>query len=318
MPLDPDAQAVIDAMLQAFPGGLHAAGIDEARARLAAGAKLAPPGPEVTRVEDRVVTRGELSVPVRVYRPSLEPGLPALIWLHGGAFALGSVDGADATARELAAGAGLVVISVDYRLAPEHKFPAGLEDCYAVACWAAADAGALGVDPARIAIGGDSAGGTLAAATCLLARDRGQPGLAFQLLVYPTTLMRVSSYEYVADPMLSTSMMSFFWNAYARSDADFGNPYCAPMAADSLAGLPPAFVVIAEVDPTRGDQEAYASRLAASGVLTTCKLYPGVPHGFFSMTQALAQGRQAMADATRMLRGQLASLPQGAQQQVHQ
>jgi acetyl esterase len=138
-----------------------------------------------------------------------------------------------------------------------------------------------------------------------MARDRGGPDLAYQLLVYPTTLMRISSYEYAADPIVGSSMANFFWSEYVTSDSEYTNPYCAPMAADSLAGLPPAFVVVPEVDSTRADQEAYAHRLAASGVLTTCKVYPGAPHGFFEMVEGVAKARAAMADACRALRAHL-------------
>jgi acetyl esterase len=300
MPLDPDAQAVMDVLMQSRPPGPQTPSVEESRALIAEMAKQTPRGPEVARVEDRQIAFDGHDIPVRIYWPSSEPDLPALVWLHGGAFALGTVDMSDPTARQLAVGAGVVVVSVEYRLAPEHKFPAGVEDCYAAAAWVAKNATEIGVNPDRVAIGGDSAGGTLAASVALMARDRNGPNFAFQLLVYPTTSMRVSSYEYVDDPFTGASMVNYFWNQYVQSDADFASPYCAPLAAESLAGLPPAFVVIPEVDITRGDQEAYAQRLAAAGVLTTYKVYSGVFHGFFSI-EAIAKGRQAVADATRVL-----------------
>jgi acetyl esterase len=305
MSLDADAQAVIDLMSQAFPGGLHSRPIAETRARMAEQSKSAPPGPDMARVHDSIVPAGDHEIPVRLYWPTTESDQPALIWLHGGAFALGTLDGADSLCRELASQAGVVVASVDYRLAPEHKFPAGVEDAYTVSQWVAKNHSDLGINATRVAIGGDSAGGTLAASVALMARDRSGPGLAFQLLVYPTTLMRVSSYEYVDDPLLTASMVNFFWDQYVERDSDLANPYCAPLNAGSLEGLPPAFVVIPEVDPTRADQEAYAERLATSGVLTTYKVYLGMPHGFFGMSAALAKARTAVGDAGRLLRAHL-------------
>lgn len=305
MALDADAQAAVDLLSQAFPDGLHGMPIEQARAMMAEGAKMAPPGPDLPRVEDRTIPSEGVDVPVRVYWPSSEPNQPALIWLHGGAFALGDLDGADLTCRELAAAAEVIVISVDYRLAPEHKFPAGLEDVYAVLSWVAANGSQLDVDPARLAVGGDSAGGNLAAAVALIARDRGGPELAHQLLVYPTTQMRISSYEYADDPIVSSSMANFFWGQYVKTDSDLNNPYCAPMRADTLEGLPPAFVAIPEVDTTRADQEAYAHRLITSGVLTTAKVYPGMPHGFFGMTPNVEKARTAVSDAVHALRTHL-------------
>jgi acetyl esterase len=305
MPLDADARAFVELLLQAFPGGLHAMPIPQARQILAEGARVAPPGPEVARVEDRSVPAGDRDVPVRIYWPSEAEDQPVLIWLHGGAFALGDLAGADVTCRELASAAGVAVVSVDYRLAPEHRFPSGVEDGYAVLEWVAEHGGDLGLDTNRVAVGGDSAGGTLAAAIALMARDRGGPRIAFQFLAYPTTLMRISSYEHVEDPVVSASMVTFFWGQYVRTDADLNDPYCAPMRAESLEGLPPAFLMIPEVDTTRGDQEAYAHRLAASGVLTTHKVYPGTPHGFLGMTAGVAKARVAVDDAARMLRAAL-------------
>lgn len=305
MALDADAQAAVDLMGQAFPNGLHSLPIEQTRAMMAEGVKVTPPGPDVAKVEDRMVPAEGHEIPVRIYWPSQDKDLPALVWLHGGAFALGSLDGSDVTGRDLTNAGDVVVISVDYRLAPEHKFPAGLEDSYRVLQWAAENAAELGIDASRLAIGGDSAGGNLAAAACLMARDRGGPEVAFQLLVYPTTLMRVSSYEYADDPIVSASMATFFWRQYLDNDAQMKDPYCAPMMAETLEGLPPAFVVVPEVDSTRADQEAYAHRLASSGVLTTVKVYPGTPHGFFGMTQGVAKAREAMADAGRILRTHL-------------
>jgi acetyl esterase len=306
MPLDPDAAQLIALMEGAMPGGMHTVPVDDVRATMAAMAKSAPTGKPVERVEDRTVPGPNGPVPVRIYWPTAETNLPALIWIHGGAFAFGGLDGADATSRELAHGANTVVVSVDYRLAPENPFPAGLHDCYAVLEWLSENALEIGVDAGRIAVGGDSAGGTLSAALTLMTRDQSGPPLAFQILAYPTVLMRVSSYEHVGGPLVGHSMATHFWTAYVNTDDDLSNPYCAPLNASSFEGLPPAFIAVPEVDSTRADQELYAQKLASAGVLTTYKVYPGAPHGFFDWFGALAKGRQAMDDAIIALRSALA------------
>ena len=172
MPLDADAQAAVDLQIEAFPDGLHALPIEQTRLMMLEGAKIAPPGPEMARVEDRNIPSGEHQIPVRIYWPSEKKDLPALIWLHGGAFALGNLETTDATSRHLAEASGTVVVSVDYRLAPEHKYPAGLEDAYTALQWVVENSQQLGINPKSVAIGGDSAGGTLADLPGRLAKRR--------------------------------------------------------------------------------------------------------------------------------------------------
>lgn len=302
MPLSAEAAAVIALWSQAFPEGLHGLPLDQVRARQAELTKAAPKGPEVASAEDFTLPGPAGAVPVRLYKPSQEAAQPVLIWAHGGAFALGSLDGADAICRNLVEASGVAVLSVDYRLAPENRFPAGLEDLIAAFDWVAQNGQDQGLNPQRIAIGGDSAGATLAASACLSLRESGGPQPAFQLLFYPTTLMRISSYEHAASPIVPSGMANHFWQLYVRSDADFLNPLCAPMMADTLAGLPPAFIAIPEVDSTRADQEAYAHRLMREGVLTTARISPGMPHGYLGMTGALAEARQSLKEAGAALR----------------
>jgi acetyl esterase len=307
MALDADAQQLLDLMPRALPASLDASTIGAVRAQMAEMGAAAPPGPDVHEVGDRGVPGPDGDIPVRVYRPSDASSLPVLVWLHGGGFALGDLSTGDATCRTLANEVEAIVVSVDYRLAPEHPFPAGVEDCYAATAWVAAHAAELGGDPARVAVGGDSAGGTLSAAVALMARDRGGPALVAQLLVYPTALMRVCNLEFADGPILTASVCEDFWQLYQRTDADRTNPYFAPGFAEDLSGLPPAFVVVPEADPTRDDQEWYGRKLAEAGVLATVKRYPGSFHGFFGMAAMLARGREAQADAVAMLRGVFAA-----------
>jgi acetyl esterase len=304
MALAADAQELIGLIAQALPKGLHEMTIAEARTVLD---QLAPPATEdVHAVHEHTVAGPAGDIPLRLYVPTDELELPVLVWLHGGAFAMGSLDGCDGLCRELANAAGAIVAAVDYRLAPEHRFPTGLEDCYAATSWISESARDVGCDPCRVAIGGDSAGATLAAAVCLMARDRSGPPLVHQLLVYPTGWLRLSNMEYANAPLIPASMCEHFWQLYVRTDADRLSPYCAPLNATDLSGLPSAFIVVPEVDGTRDDQELYARRLAEAGVATTCKRYPGSFHGFFPATAALATAREAMADAAASLRAAFA------------
>ncbi|WAL49306.1 alpha/beta hydrolase [Rhodococcus pyridinivorans] len=307
MALDQDAQQVLAQLGQAVPGGLHKVPLDQLRSIWDEMAAAGSPGPEVAKTEDRVLEGPRGDIPIRTYWPTDDEHLPVLVWFHGGAFAFGSIDAADSTCRELAVTSGAAVVSVGYRLAPENKFPAGVEDCFAVVEWIGKNGAILGLDSDRIAVGGDSSGATLAAVVSQMWRDSIGPRLAFQLLVYPTTLMRVSSYEYVSDPVVPVGMTNHFWGLYVEEDADFASPLCAPLNATDLTELPPAFVIIPEEDSTRADQERYAAELASAGVLTTAKVYPGTPHGFFTLAGAIEKGREAVDDAGRALKAAFAA-----------
>jgi acetyl esterase len=198
-----------------------------------------------------------------------------------------------------------VVLSVDYRLAPEHKFPAAVHDSFAATQWIADHAVELGVDRSRIAVGGDSAGGNLAAVVSQIARDRGGPSLAYQLLIYPATDMRMNmpSIDENADgPLLTKASMHWFIHHYVNSDGDRTDPLASPMLASNVCGLPPAFILTAECDPLRDEGEAYGQRLREAGVPVEVQRYDGMPHGFFSFAAALDGGRRALADATSRLR----------------
>ena len=228
------------------------------------------------------------------------------MYFHGGGWVIGSLETHDGTCRELAAGAGCVVVSVDYRLAPEHRYPAAAEDCYAATRWCAEHAAELAIDARRIAVGGDSAGGNLAAVVAQMARDRGGPGLVLQLLVYPVTDHDFGTASYrdnAAGYLLTAADMRWFWGHYLGDDTARGaEPYASPLRAASLAGLPPALVITAELDPLRDEGEAYARALEAAGVAAKLHRYDGMIHGFFGMSAIMDQAVAAVREATGTLR----------------
>jgi acetyl esterase len=230
-----------------------------------------------------------------------------LVFFHGSGFVLCSLDTHDGMCRNLCAGGGCVVASVDYRLAPEHKFPAGPDDCVSATRWAAAHAGELSADPGRIAVGGDSAGGTMAAVTALRVRDEGGPALCAQLLLYPVTDYHTAgtlSYEENADGYgLTRDTMKCFWAHYLTDASEATNPYASPLRASDLSLLPPALVITAEYDPLRDEGDLYAERLKAAGVPTRLSRYDGVNHGFMFWVGNVEKAGTAMKEACAWLRG---------------
>jgi acetyl esterase/lipase len=297
MPLDAQAKALLDQVVAIGGPPLHTLGVKEARQALEAMATLQGEPPAVASVANRSVPGTAGDIPVRVYTPDGSPPFPIVVFYHGGGWVLGSLDTHDGPARDVARAAGCIVVSVDYRLAPEHKFPAAAEDCYAALKWVAEHGAVLGGDPARIAVAGDSAGGNLSAVVALMARDRGGPRIAHQVLIYPVTDAPSdnASYRDNADGYLLTAEdMRWFWNHYTRTPADRRNPYAAPLQATSVQGLPPALVLTAEFDPLRDEAEAYAARLKEAGVPVQLIRYDGMIHGFFGMGGVLAQARAAV------------------------
>lgn len=249
----------------------------------------------VGSVEDLLGEGADGSIPIRLYRPKIDAGNGMmLVYLHGGGWSTGSVEVADRPCRMLAAATGAVVASVEYRRAPESPFPAPLEDCYAALQWLAAEAPGLGRDPARIVLIGDSAGANLAAATTLLTRERGGHTIAHQILLYPCLYPAeespFASYrENAAGFSLTAASMEWFWSLYLARPDDSQNPLAAPLRAKDLAGLPPATVVTAELDPLRDEGIAYAKNLRRAGVDVDLLQYPGTIHGFFWMAGHLSQ-----------------------------
>lgn len=272
---------------------------------------LAKPHPEDMRVTDRMVPSDDGDVPVRIYRPGERSGaLPAIIYLHGGGFLLGDLDSSDCNAWGFAQEVGAVVVSVDYRLTPEHPYPAAFNDSYAVLTWLATNAAELGVDAERIGVVGDSAGGNLGAALCLAARDRGGPGIAVQALIYMSAGTDQDSASYVehADgPGLTTASTMKYRDLYLPGARATRDPYARPFVAESHAGLPPAWIHSAELDPIRDDGRAYAAKIALSGGNVTYREARGMIHGFLR-ARFVGPASKAEFDAIcRFLRGELAT-----------
>lgn len=251
------------------------------------------------------------SVEARLYVPNGAPETPPLIvYFHGGGWVLGSLDTHDATCRELAEDSSAAVLSIDYRLAPEARYPAAAEDCYDATCWARDHAAELGIDGTRLAVAGDSAGGNLAAAVSLMARDRGGPALRHQLLIYPVTDADFTTSSYIANGsgayFLSTSAMRWFWQHYLGGTAPQDAPLARVLHTSDLAGLAPATVITAQYDPLRDEGDAYAQKLAEAGVATDHHIAPGMIHGFFGMTAAVPDARPWVTLAAQNLAKALA------------
>jgi acetyl esterase len=284
MRLDPQIAALIDTLDAGFPA-VHTMTGAEARAVIRS-RFVANPEPEpVGEVHDVRVPVADGSVGVRVYRPQATSDLPVLVYAHGGGFVFCDLDSHDGLCRNLANLIPAVVISVEYRLAPEHAWPTAAEDVYAVTEWAAANAADFGGDPARIVVGGDSAGGNLAAVTAVMARDRGGPDLAAQLLLYPVIAadFDTESYNLFGSGYYNPRpALQWYWDQYVPSAADRSHPYASPLHA-RLDGLPPAVVVLAGHDPLRDEGVAYADALDAAGVTTVRCPFDGGIHGFMTM-----------------------------------
>jgi acetyl esterase len=251
---------------------------------------------------------GDIGIPVRVYVPEREGPYPTLVFYHGGGWVIGDLDTHDETCRVLTNEAECMVVSVDYRLAPEHPFPAPLEDCYTALEWVFDDSLAMQVDTDNVAVGGDSAGGNLAAAVALLARDRGGPSIAHQSLMYPVTnhSYDTESYEENGEGYLLTKgAMEWFWDHYLESDIDGKNPYASPLLAESLEGLPPATVATCGFDPLRDEGAAYAQRLEEAGVDVNHINYDDAIHGiaqFLVEPMNLTRSRELVGDVAADLR----------------
>ncbi|MBB3751497.1 acetyl esterase [Mycolicibacterium sp. BK634] len=301
MTLDPQIAGLIETLDSGFPP-VHTMTGPEARAVIRS-RFVANPNPEpVSHVADHRVDVGGDTVGVRVYRPSASAPLPILVYAHGGGFVFCDLDSHDGLCRSLANLVPAIVVSVDYRLAPEHRWPTAAEDVLAVSRWAAAHAPELGGDAGRIAVGGDSAGGNLAAVTTLMARDRGGPTIAAQLLVYPVIDADFDTESYQRfgrgfyNPRLA---LQWYWDQYVPDVGDRRDPYAAPLHGN-LSGLPPAVVVIAGHDPLHDEGIAYADALTAAGVSTTRCVFDGGIHGFMTMPM-LDIAHTARRDASRSL-----------------
>jgi acetyl esterase len=250
---------------------------------------------KMTNIEDRSISGRQSPLPVRIYRPIQETNLPVVVFFHGGGWVLGGLNGYDAICRRVAGENGAVVVSVAYRLAPEHKYPAQVEDAYDATCWVAQHATELGASADKLIVMGDSAGGNLAAVVSLMARDLAGPQIAYQVLLYPSVDSSTdfrSKQLYDDTPLLSRQTMDYFRDLYFQPSVDLKDPHVSPLLADDLSHLPPALVLTAEYDPLSDEGKAYADRLRASGNSVTFVCYPGMPHGFLSFGW-LASGTKA-------------------------
>jgi acetyl esterase len=280
---------------------------EEARIAAADGLKSGAGEPEpVARIEDLRIPGPEGEIPIRVYTPEAAAPRPGMVYFHGGGWVVCDLDTHDVVCRAIARRAGAVVVAVDYRLGPEHKFPAAVTDAYAATVWVSANAEHLGIDPRRISVGGDSAGGNLSAVISILSRERNGPAIALQALVYPVTDLSsfdTPSYdEFAEGHQLSKAMMIWFRQHYLDSPEDGRSPYASPLLAEDLSGLPPALILTAECDPLRDEGEAYAKRLREVGVATTCTRYSGMIHPFFSLSGVIPRALDAIQQVAEAVR----------------
>jgi acetyl esterase len=300
--LDEETAALLDAVGRSLPRETFQLPVPELRAMLSGPHQGDPVA--VARVRDLKIDGPGGPLPLRVYHPGGDEPPPVLVWFHGGGFVLGGIDHSDHVCRELAGRAGVVVVAVEFRLAPEDPHPAALEDCAAAVLWVAANASDLAGDRSRIAVGGESTGATLAAAVSQLLRDRGGFLPALQVMAYPVVRLRASNPEYADLPMMPIEAAERFWGLYCPEDR-WDEPYAEPAGTDDLSGLPPAVLLSAEADLGRDDAEEYALRLARAGVRTTLRRVPSSVHGFLGMTGALASAREGMRELVAALRAEL-------------
>ncbi|MBM4385576.1 MAG: alpha/beta hydrolase [Deltaproteobacteria bacterium] len=304
MSLDPVIKTLLDGMAAA---GGPALGSQDVAATRAAFDNMPLPKKEIAlaSVENRKIPGPAGEIPIRIYQPHGAGVKPVLVYIHGGGWVIGTLDSYDATCRELAQGAGCVVVSVDYRLAPENRYPAAPDDCYAALKWVAANAASLGADAKRLAVGGDSAGGNLSAVVSQMARDKGGPAIRFQLLIYPVTDADFTRGSYVSNAegyLLTTASMHWFWDHYLPDKAKRAEAYASPLRAKDLSGLPAAWVCTAEFDPLRDEGEAYAKRLQDAGVATQLTRFDGLIHGFVTMGLVAPKAQAAVDEAVAALK----------------
>jgi acetyl esterase len=304
--LDPQAEALLQQMGQMNVPALNTLTPTQARELMRGLAALSAEPEVVANVENLTIPGPGGQIPVRIYTPQGDGPFPILVFFHGGGFVLCDLDTHDNLCRSLTNRACCVAVSVDYRLAPEHKFPAAVEDAYAATQWVAKNAHRINGDPTRIAVGGDSAGGNLAAVVAMMARDQDGPTLKYQLLMYPVTDVSSSntdSYRNYADGyFLTKGDGEWFCDQYLNCEEDRLNPLASPLLAPDLSGLPPALVITAEFDVLRDGGESYAKRLKKAGISVKCTRYEGMIHGFMSMDGLLDQARNGIEEASTALR----------------
>ncbi len=310
MPLDPQAEAFLQDMSDSGAEPWESMTPAEARVAVLAFKELGGEPEEVASVEHRFIPGPTADLPAWIYRPDKGTGEPqhGLIYFHGSGWVIANIDVVDSFSRSLANRTGCVVVAVNYQKAPEHKFPVPFDDCYSATRWVFDNASDLRLDPSRIGVIGDSAGGNLAAAVTLKARDEHGPKLAYQVLIYPAVEYGWDTASSVANAEgygLQRASMEYFWNHYIDDPSDAAMPYCSPLAAEDHSGLPPALIVCAEFDPLCDDGRNYAAKLEAAGVPAKFRLYEGMIHGFLWMSGVFDQSRTLLDEIGREVRSAL-------------
>lgn len=310
MPLHPQVQGFLTTLASAGAQPFHTMEPSQCRQAINGLMSMMPPSAaQLASVRDTHIPGPAGELKLRIYTPNGAGPFPILMYFHGGGFVIGDLDTFDSLCRETSAGAGVVMVSVDYRLAPEHPFPAASDDCLAATRWAAAHAAELNGDGSRIGVSGDSAGGNLAAGTALRLRDEGGPALRAQLLVYPVVDADPAAYPSMTENaegyLLSRKDMEWFVGHYVKNPAAGPLSTLCPIKAASHAGLPPALVITAEFDPLRDEGNAYAEKLKAAGVAVEARCYAGAIHGFYTFFGAMTLGREAVDQGIAWLKRNL-------------
>lgn len=306
MPLHPEAAAFLDQVARQKAHPIEALPIDLTRRAALLGSNPSSDPPVLAKVENQTIKRPDGSdLAVRVCVPLGTGPFAVCIYFHGGGWVLNSIDTHDDLVRRLAAASGCVFVNVEYRLAPEHKYPAALDDAWLALQWVHQHSSELGCDPGRIAVSGDSAGGNLAAALCLMSRDQGGPKITFQALIYPITdcdFERPSYRQNAEGYFLTRREMIWFWNHYVSTAEQMTEPYASPIRAASLRGLPAAYILTAEYDPLRDEGEAYAEALRRAGVAVTLQRFDGMIHAFLRRVEQFNTARTAIGEIAKHLR----------------
>lgn len=330
MPLHPQAATFLQQLSQLNSPPMESVPIEVTRKALIAASTVKMAPADLARVETRTISRAQYAfaaslsqestgepgndeLRVRVYWPHGSGPFAVCLYFHGGGWVLNNIDTHDDVARRLAEASGCVVVSVDYRLAPEHRYPAAVEDAYTALQWVVARADEVRVDASKIAVSGDSAGGNIAAALCLMTRDRSGPAVAYQVLIYPITdcdFNRPSYQENAEGYFLTTAQMRWFWQHYVSSPDQMSKPYASPLRASTLAGLPPALILTAEFDPLRDEGEAYGEALRKAGVATEVVRYDGLIHAFIKRVDQFDSAMTAIRQIGSALHRQFDSKPE--------
>nr|AIT69706.1 lipase/esterase AS-Trib6 [uncultured bacterium] len=310
MPITAESQVVLNVLAQQGVKALDELPAAEGRAYFNAVFKTKPEDQEAcARIEELTIPVASGDIPARLYAPPATGKLPVLVHYHGGGWVYMNLDTHDAYCRLLANRTGCAVIAVEYRKAPEYPFPIPLEDCYAALRWTVSNADKLGLDATRLGVIGDSAGGNLAAAVAIMARDQHGPAIKAQVLTYPAvdaTMSQPSVTENAAAPLLGRPQMDWFWKHYNKHGGNAQDPRLSPLYASDLSRLPPAFISTAEFDPLRDEGEAYANKLRAAGVAVDYRRYDGVFHGFMLMAKIIPEGAQLIAAQAAFIKQHLA------------